>query len=104
MNPIRYIQIAVVVGVIALAFTSKLLWDSNQELKARNSVLSDQLRINERNVQLLNVLLEREREIKEAAFIAITELRKEVPDEVYSQELPPELQGVIDRFNRRIRP
>lgn len=80
-----------------------MLWDSNQELKQENRILEIQIEINERNVQLLSDLLNNERKTKEAAMDALSELVKDVPDVVYSQELPPSIQSVLDRFHDRIR-
>lgn len=103
MNPLMYIKVAALVGVIAGAIALKGLWDSNQELKAEKLILETQIETNDRNLKLLTKLLANEKETREAAQAAMSELAKDVPDVIYSQELPPSIQGVLDRFHSRIR-
>lgn len=102
MNPLKMIQLGLLVLAIAGAFYGKLLYDKNQELKAENLLLETQIGINEKNVELLTQLLDTERRNAEAKITALSELASEVPDVVYSQQLPPSIQGVLDRFHAAI--
>ena len=90
--------------VVAMAITLKVLWSANVDLRAEKALLEEQIEVTITNVELLNVLLDEEREIKEAAQNALLDLRKEVPDVIYTQELPDSIQGVIDRFHLSVRP
>lgn len=99
----KYIYLIGFVGAITAVFAFKTLWDVKQNLKKENEVMQQQIEINERNVQLLSDLLDSERKTREAAMDALSELSKDVPDVVYSQELPPSIQNVLDRFHNRIR-
>ena len=101
---IKYLQIGIVVGVVAGAVTLKLLWDSNQELKAEKLILETQIQVNADNLVLLTNQLAFEQKNRISAQVALSELAKEVPDVIYSQELPPTIQGVLDRFHQSIRP
>jgi len=102
VNPLKMIQLGLLVLAIAGAFYGKHLYDKNQELKAENLLLETQIGINEKNVELLTQLLNTERRNAEAKITALSELASEVPDVVYSQELPPSIQGVLDRFHSAI--
>lgn len=103
MNPLKMVQYGVLAGVVAMAISLKVLWGWYSDVKAHNVVLEAQIEVNETNMKLLTSLLDDERENREAAQIALSELAKEVPDVVYSQELPPSIQGVLNRFHDRIR-
>lgn len=98
---------AIVIVVAMISGTgigaAKAFWDSNKRLKAQNFNLQTQIETNQRNVELLTTLLDNERENREAAQEALSELVKDVPDVIYSQELPPSIQTVLDRFHNRIR-
>ena len=102
MNPMKYIQIGAVVGVVAMVITLKMLWSQNQELKAERVILKAQIETNEVNMGLLNDLLVNETKNRMNAQIALSELLKDVPDVVFSRELDPTLQGVINRFHTSI--
>lgn len=104
MNPLKMVQIGVLIGVVALAIAAKLLWDSNVKLRAENKILVEQAEIVEDNVIRLTKLLREESENRAAAETALSELAKDVPDEVYQEKLPPEIQRVLDGFHNRIRP
>lgn len=104
MNPMRYVQLAVLFGVIGLAISTKILWDNNQELKETKRILEVQAENNAANMVLFSEALKREQEIREEAQTALSELGRDVPDVIYSQELPPSIQGVLDRFHDSIRP
>ena len=104
MNPLKMVQIGVLMGVIAGAVTLKLLWSANQELKAEKLFLETQISITEDNTVLLVSQLAFEQKNRISAQVALSQLRKDVPDVVYSKALPPEIQGIIDQFHSDIRP
>jgi hypothetical protein len=96
-----YFRIAALVGLVALGFWIKQIWSQNQELKEQAAVMTLQIEKNAQNVKLLVQQLDREIEYRQIAETALGQL-SEVPDVVYSQGLPPEIQGVVDRFHARI--
>lgn len=91
-----------VAGGVALWVNN--LWENNKRLSSQNEELTLQIEKNAENVRLLVQQLDREIEYRQIAESALEDLGKEVPDVVYSQSLPPEIQGVLDRFHERIRP
>ena len=99
MNPMKYVQLAVLVGVIIMMASIKILWDRNQELNKENLILETQAETNKFNLSLLTTLLDDEKKASEAAHSALIELMQEVPDVVYSQSLPPSIQNVINSFH-----
>lgn len=91
-----------VAGGVALWVNN--LWENNKRLSSQNEELTLQIEKNAENLRLLVQQLDREIEYRQIAESALEDLGKEVPDVVYSQSLPPEIQGVLDRFHDRIRP
>ena len=102
MNPIRYLKIGVVLLLVSSGFYIKHLLNEREELIGENLVLETQIKINEDNLKTLVNLLDEEKEHREAAEEALLSL-KDVPDVEYSQNLPPNIQTVLDRFHARIR-
>lgn len=100
----RYFQIAAVIAFISMGFAVKILVDQKRGLKEEILLLETQADITENNLKLVVQQLDREIEYRQIAETALNDLANEVPDVVYSQELPPQIQGVLDRFHERIRP
>jgi len=99
-----YLRIGAVVLVLVFGFWVKHLWNQNQELAEQNEQMTLQIEKNAENLKLLVQQLDREVEYRQIAESALEDMANEVPDVVYSQSLPPEIQGVLDRFHERIRP
>ena len=102
MNLIKYVQLLVLGLVIAMAVSLKVVWNKNQELKEQNLLLETQNNINKNNINLLNDLLSAEQDTRIKAQNALSNLKKEVPNDVYNQKLPTSIQTVIDNFNRSV--
>ena len=100
----KYLQLTAVIAFISMGFAMKILVDQKKALQRELSVLEQQEEITRRNLLLTVQQLDREIEYRLLAENALHDLMKEVPDVVYSQQLPPEIQGVLDRFHQRIRP
>ena len=100
----KYLQHTVVIAFISMGFALKILVDQKKALQRELSVLEQQEEVTKRNLLLTVRQLDREIEYRLLAENALNDLMKEVPDVVYSQQLPPEIQGVLDRFHQRIRP
>lgn len=99
-----YLRIGLLVVLVAAGFWVKHIWNQNVELREENSQMTLQIEKNAQNVKLLVQQLDREVEYRQIAESALNQLSNEVPDVIYSQALPPEIQGVLDRFHQRIRP
>ena len=97
-----YLSIAVLVVLVGTGVFAKYLWNQNRILRDKNEVMELQIQTTQDNVKLLVQQLDREAENRQNAEAALNELMQEVPDVVYSQSLPPEIQGVLDRFHSRI--
>ena len=100
---LMYLKIAGLLGLMYLGYWFNNTLRENRDLKEQNEVMVLQIKKNEDNVKLLVQQLDREIEYRQIAESAVNDLNNEVPDVVYSQSLPPEIQGVLDRFNARIR-
>lgn len=96
-----YASIAVLIILVGTGVFAKHLWNQNQKLKEANEAMELQIEKTTENVKLLVQQLDREIENRQIAEEALGQLN-EVPDVVYSQQLPPEIQGVLDRFHTRI--
>jgi len=101
---INSLKIGALVGLVAFGFWTKTIWNQNIKLRETNEVMELQIEKNAENVKLLVQHLDREIEYRQIAETALIDLASEVPDVVHSQPLPPEIQGVLDRFHERIRP
>jgi len=97
----KYFQIGALVGLVALGFWFNSVLNKNRELKLENEILISQAEKAAENMRLLVIQLDREVEYRQIAESALGQLN-EVPDVVYSQELPPEIQGILDNFHERI--
>jgi len=104
MIPRLYLTIGALLLAAGVALWVDNLWESNRRLSSQNEELTLQIEKNAENLRLLVQQLDREIEYRQIAESALEDLGKEVPDVVYSQSLPPEIQGVLDRFHERIRP
>lgn len=100
----KYLQLTAVIAFVSMGFALKILVDQKKALQRELSVLEQQEEVTKRNLLLTVRQLDREIEYRLLAENALNDLMKEVPDVVYSQQLPPEIQGVLDRFHQRIRP
>jgi len=100
----KYLQIGALIGLVVFGFWINRLWNENQRLSEENSELVLQAKKTADNMKTLVQQLDREVTIRQMAETTLNELMNEVPDVVYTQELPPEIQGVLDRFHDRIRP
>lgn len=99
----NYLKIGALVALVVLGFWFKSVLDQNEELREANEIMGLQIEKNAENVKLLVQQLDREIEYRQIAESALDDLSNEVPDVVYSQSLPPEIQGVLDRFHSRVR-
>lgn len=97
----RYLQIGALVGLVAFGFWFNSVLNKNKELRLENETLVLQAEKTAENMKLLVIQLDRETEYRQIAESAIGQLN-EVPDVVYSQKLPPEIQDVLDGFHERI--
>ena len=97
-----YLRVGALIALIAFGFWVKHVWNQNQRLVEQNQELSLQIEKNAKNLKLLVQQLDREIEYRQIAESTLNDLINEVPDVVYSQELPPKIQGVLDRFHSRI--
>jgi len=104
MMIIRYLQIGVVVALVASGFYIKHLIGVQAVLKHEKIELEAQIQTNADNLKLVVSQLDREIEYRQIAESALSELYKDVPDVEYQTTLPPNIQGVLDRFHSRIRP
>lgn len=104
MIPRLYLSIGALFLAAGIALWVDSLWENNRRLSSQNEELTLQIEKNAENVRLLVQQLDREIEYRQIAESALEDLGKEVPDVVYSQSLPPEIQSVLDRFHERIRP
>lgn len=98
-----YLRVGALVALIAFGLWVKHVWNQNQRLVEQNQELSLQVEKNAKNLKLLVQQLDREIEYRQIAESTLNDLANEVPDVVYSQQLSPEIQGVLDRFHARIR-
>lgn len=97
-----YLMIGGLVALMGMGLLVNHLWKRNADLKEANQTMELQIEKTTENMKLLVNQLDREAENRQNAEQALTELMQEVPDVVYSQSLPPEIQGVLDRFHTRI--
>jgi uncharacterized protein YoxC len=97
-----YLSVAVLVILVGTGVFAKHLWNQNRILREKNEAMGLQMETIQDNAKLLVQQLDREAENRQNAEAALNELMQEVPDVVYSQSLPPEIQGVLDRFHSRI--
>ena len=97
-----YLMIGGLVALMGMGLLVNHLWKRNADLKEANQIMELQIKKTTENMKLLANQLDREAENRQNAEQALTELMQEVPDVVYSQTLPPEIQGVLDRFHTRI--
>lgn len=94
-----WLKIGALAAVMAAGFWVKHTYDQNQDLKEQNEIMELQIKKTAENVELLVEQLDKEIEYRKIAESALSNLANEVPDVVYSQKLPPEIQSVIDRFH-----
>lgn len=97
-----YLRIGALLALVALGFWVKNLWENNQELKEQNQEMTVQIEKNASNLKLLVQQLDRETEYRQIAETTLNELIEDVPDVIYTQKLPPEIQNTLDRFHQRI--
>ena len=99
----KYLQIAAVAVIILMGVTIFVLREQNSSLKEEISVLQFQEETTKNNLKLVVAQLDKEAENRRIAEEALSSLSNEVPDVVYKEELPNEIQNVLDRFHDRIR-
>ena len=104
MIPRLYLTVGALLIAGGVALWVDNLWENNRRLSSQNEELTLQIEKNAENVRLLVQQLDREIEYRQIAESVLEDLGKEVPNVVYSQSLPPEIQGVLDRFHERIHP
>ena len=100
----KYLQLAAILAFVSMGFAVKILSKQKRELRLEVEALELQAEKTAENMKTLVQQLDREIEIRQLTESTLTELMNEVPDVVYTQQLPPEIQGVLDRFHDRIRP
>lgn len=93
---------AIIFALVSFGVYAKHLWNKNQELRRENEILAVQVETNETNLKLVVQHLDREAELRLQAEEALNALLKEVPNEEYSQALPPNIQRVVDNFHSSI--
>lgn len=98
-----YLKIGALVALVATGFWINHVLNQNRKLREEAEIMTLQIQKNAENVKLLVQQLDREIEYRQIAESALGDLNNEVPDVVYSQSLPPEIQGVLDRFHSRVR-
>lgn len=98
-----YLRIGALAVLVAFGFWVNHLWNQNQRLNAENFQMELQIEKHAENLKLLVQQLDREVEYRQIAESALNQLSEDVPDVVYSQSLPPEIQSVLDSFHSRIR-
>lgn len=99
---LTYLKIGALVALVALGFWFKHVLNQNAVLREQNEVMQLQIEKTNENLKLVVQQLDRETEYRQIAESALNNLSNEVPDVVYSQRLPPEIQRVIDDFQARI--
>ena len=104
MIPRLYLTVGALLIAGGVALWVDNLWENNRRLSSQNEELTLQIEKNAENLRLLVQQLDREIEYRQIAESVLEDLGKEVPNVVYSQSLPPEIQGVLDRFHERIHP
>ena len=97
----KYLQIGVLVGLVAIGFWFNSVLNKNKELRLENETLILQAEKTAENLKLMVQQLDREIEYRQIAESALSQLN-EVPDVIYSQRLSPEIQNVLDNFHARI--
>ena len=97
----KYLQIGVLVGLVAIGFWFNSVLNKNKELRLENETLILQAEKTAENLKLMVQQLDREIEYRQIAESALSQLN-EVPDVIYSQRLSPEIQSVLDNFHARI--
>lgn len=97
----KYLQIGVLVGLVAIGFWFNSVLNKNKELRLENETLILQAEKTAENLKLMVQQLDREIEYRQIAESALSQLN-EVPDVIYSQRLSPEIQSVLDNFHSRI--
>lgn len=97
-----YLMIGGLVVLMGMGLLVNHLWKRNADLKEAYQTMELQIMKTTENMKLLANQFDREAENRQNAEQALTELMQEVPDVVYSQSLPPEIQSVLDRFHTRI--
>lgn len=100
----KYLQLAAILAFVSMGFAVKILFEQKRELRLEVEALELQAEKTAENMKTLVQQLDREIEIRQLTESTLNELMNEVPDVVYTQQLPPEIQGVLDRFHDRIRP
>ena len=100
----KYLQLAAILAFVSMGFAVKILSEQKRELRLEVEALELRAKKTAENMKTLVQQLDREIEIRQLTESTLTELMNEVPDVVYTQQLPPKIQGVLDRFHDRIRP
>lgn len=103
MGLIKYLQIGVVLALVASGYYIKHLIEVNAVMEVEKAALEQVIQTKADNEKLLVQQLDREIEYRQIAESALGELYKDVPDVEYQETLPPNIQGVLDRFHSRIR-
>lgn len=96
-----YVYVTAVLALLATGFWFKSVLEENKDLRATKAAQVRQIETYQANTALLNAQLAKERQIRENAEKALSEL-KDVPDDDFNQKLPDSVQGVIDRFHDSI--
>lgn len=99
-----YFRNGALMALVGFGFWVNHIWNQNKELRAENALMVEQNEKTAANLKLVVQQLDRETEYRQIAESALQNLSDEVPDVVYSQALPPEIQDVLDRFHERVRP
>lgn len=100
---LKYLQLFTLIALIGSGFLIKYLIGYQAVLEIQKTQLEEVIKNKEENMKLLVIQLDREAEFRQIAESALTELYKDVPDVEFKTDLPPNIQGVLDRFHSRIR-
>ena len=100
----KYFQLFALIALVSSGFYIKQLIGVQAVLKLEKTQLEETIKNKEENMKLLVIQLDREAEYRQIAETALGELYKDVPDVEYQTTLPPNIQGVLDRFHSRVLP
>jgi hypothetical protein len=98
-----WLFVIVVTGFCSGLFGLNYLWSELSQVKEDKLILEARAEAYEINAALVQEQLELERKVREAAQVALSDLKKVVSHEEYNQQVPPGIQRVLDEFNSSLR-
>lgn len=94
----------IIVGFCLGSWSLNYYWTQAEALSKENLVLEYRVERIQVNLKLVQIQLETERTVREAAEVALSDLRKVVSDEEYNQQVPASIQQVLDDFRNSVSP